>query len=112
MKITYREILAFGALAAAGWLIHKLFDQLSAAGETAGNAIGDVLAPLFVGPYQGVNARVALPNGNTIEFDAIIASGGSLKHEGGETYTFTYLGQKYRVVPPRRSDGTYVASRI
>lgn len=103
--------LMFAATAFAGWVLYKLYDKISGAGESAGNAIGDILAPIFVGPNVQTTASVMLPSGITVSFNEIVAEGGSLKHEGGEVYTFSYRGSKYRVVPPRRSDGVYVAVR-
>lgn len=110
-NVTPIQILTFVAISAAGWLLYKIFDKLSGAGDSAGDAIGNFLGPLIAGPIVKVSAAAILPDGRSVPFADIVAAGGSVKHTGGDTYVFTYQGTSYRVVPPRRSDGRYNAVR-
>lgn len=110
-SLPVKEILVFGAVALAGWILTKLFDKLSDAGGAAGDAIGDAIAPLFVGPAVNVSGGAVLPDGQSVTWDTIVKEGGSLKALPGDVYTFNYRGLAYRVVPPRRADGRYDAVR-
>lgn len=110
--VTPVQIVTFVAISAAGWILYKLFDQISAGAGDVGDSIGDAIAPLFVGPAVSVNAAAVLPDGRSVPFNDIVAAGGSLKSLGGDLYVFTYQGISYRVVPPRRADGRYNAVRV
>ena len=101
-------IMTFVAIGFAGWMLSKMFDKLSNAAAPVGNAIGDVLAPLLIGPAVSVKAAALLPSGARIAFDDIVKEGGTLKHSGGDTYTFTYRGVRYNVTG-RIDDNTYRA---
>lgn len=109
IAVFYTALFVGGMIAVLALI--KLLQSLKQGGERAGEAIGDVIADVIVGDPVSVNASVRIPNLGVVPFDVIIAEGSSLRSTGGESFIFTYRGIKYRVVPPRRADGTYDAVR-
>ena len=103
-------VFIFVALAAAGWMLSKVFDKFGDAVKPATDAIGDALAAVIVPPpAQLTPTYVQLPDGARINFQDVIRAGGSLQHVSGEIYTFTYLGKRYRMITPRLTPTMYAA---
>jgi hypothetical protein len=94
------------------YLAYKFFQTLKRGGESAGNAIGDAIAPLVVGSPVSVNAGVVLPSGERVSFNKIVATGSYLQYLGDENYAFSWGGVRYAAIPPRRADGWLNARRL
>lgn len=110
-----KDYLVIGALVAGVAIIWTAFDKIASAANKAGEAAADLVPQgvydAIAGERAQVTASVILPNGDAVTFNKIVQQGGSLQYLGTDRYEFTYNGTRYRVQPPRRSDGYYIAVR-
>ena len=110
-----KDWLIIGAVIGGVAAVWTLYDKIKKAADEFGKGAADLVPQgvydAIAGPKVQTTAGVVLPNGQTVSFNRIVEMGGYLKHEGGERYTFTFNGIQYRVVPPRREDGNYTATR-